>query len=377
MNTVHRWIEEIEDFIPLARQWDDALKRSGEENPFLLSDFILTWWKHSGRGKKLMILALYEEERLIGGVPLCLQKDIFRRTLSYIGGNAANLTHFLSVDPEEDLLARLFTALDERDDWDILKLDRVIADAPFLRRSKLPEVVDPERYVLRMRDAGLDGRIDLSHGYEGVLKSIDRRLNKYIRKGKLEAEKLGELRLQEVTGPAEVKNLFEEFKKMSAVSFAARGEASAFLNDSYAAFFKEILITFDRKNMLDADKLIAGKEILGISFGYRFGRDFKWILTAYNHRFGYLRPGHLLIDALVKKAAERGDRLFDMYYGGEKFYKMQWCDSSVPLVKLEILKNKPLNVFLSRIEDSARSRKGLVDLLRKARGLVTRAAKRR
>ena len=40
-----RWIENIDIFIKIKDDWDKAIDLSNTNNPFLLSDFIINWWK--------------------------------------------------------------------------------------------------------------------------------------------------------------------------------------------------------------------------------------------------------------------------------------------------------------------------------------------
>ena len=43
---VAKWIENIEEFERIKNDWDAALLSANTDNPFLLSDFIIIWWKH-------------------------------------------------------------------------------------------------------------------------------------------------------------------------------------------------------------------------------------------------------------------------------------------------------------------------------------------
>ena len=331
-------IDDIKEFVKIQNEWDKALVDSGADNPFLLSDFIITWWKYYGKNRKLNIFLLSDGKNIIAGMPLFFRRQNFFKTLSYIGGPAANTTHFFSVDKNLNFIEQLFLALSQRKGWDIAQLDRVLSTNPLLYELEnfRPRTFDNIGYVAY--DSDSNGIIDLSDGYDAVQKNLPKRLRRYLSSCRKRAEQIGELRLEEAHGALDVRGLFDTLKTFSIDSFKKRKARSAFNDSRYGDFFAEILEIFDKKDRLDAHRLLAGKEVLAASFGYRFGGGFKWILTAFNPAFSDLRPGHLLINELVRKAAQRGDAYFDMYYGGGLFYKKQWCTRQIPIKRVRFFR---------------------------------------
>jgi CelD/BcsL family acetyltransferase involved in cellulose biosynthesis len=152
-------------------------------------------------------------------------------------------------------------------------------------------------------------------------------------------------------GTSEVRALFREHVGLSIRSFEGRKRVSGFHDETWTGFFGELLETFEARGWLDAHCLTAGTSTLGISFGYRLGKGFQWILTSFNPDFAELRPGHLLIDALVKEAIQLGDPFFDMFYGGEQLYKRQWCTEQIPLRRITIHRDKTVTKLLYLAEE--------------------------
>lgn len=367
-----RWITEIREFNKLACDWDEALVSSKEDNPFLLSDFILVWWKHYCQRKKISIFAVFDNGRIIAGIPLCITKRKTRNTLEHIGGCAANVTHFFSIDKNLNFADCLLTSLNKNKDWDILVLDRVLEKNPLI--GNIEERLKTDSFDARLRykimDKGFNGLIDLRDGYDSVLSNLPHRLYRNIKIGKRKARLIGELRLDRIQGRANIKRLFEEYREMSIKSFRSRNSISAFENDIQNSFFAELLEIFDAKGVLEADRLTLADKTLAISFAYRFGRGFKWILQAFNPDFHKLGPGHLLIDALVKRAVAKGDPYFDMYYGGEIVYKQRWCNKMIPLIKITVYRNNLVNSSFLWIENVLRSNKIFMNSARRIRKFI-------
>ncbi len=361
------WIEKIDEFLDIAPDWDEAVAASGEDNPFLLSDFIKTWWKYYSKNKKLLIFAVYDRGEIIAGIPLYLKRKTFQKIITHIGDLNANVTHFFSINKKLNFVDSLMSSLEKRDDWDILVLDRVLSTHPTMRNLKETKSLFSGLYIYYLFDAGFNGIIDLTKGYGVILENLSTRLRRYLRKSKKEINENGELKLQRVSGASNVRSLFKTYRDLSIKAFRKRKNFSAFEDKNRSNFYEELLILFDQKNRLDAHKLTAKDATLGISFGYRFGKGFKWILTAFNPHYSQLRPGHLLIDALIQEAIHKGDPFFDMYYGGEVFYKQQWCTKLVSLKRLEICRKTFINRSIGLTRNALRSNTLFMNSARRAK----------
>lgn len=348
----YRWIRAIDKFKDIASDWDEALIASGEDNPFLLSDFIITWWKFYSSNRKLMIFAGYDNSRVVSGMPLCITKRGFRNILEHTGAQTANLTHYFTFKAQPDFMDSFFLALKNNNEWDIFILSRVLESHALISQFRS---LGAKGLKCSSSPAGFDGLIDLSKGYDFVLNNLPERLRRYLQSCRKKASLKGELKLDKISGSRGVSELFSEFREMSRKSFRLRGTFSAFEDSRYSDFFSSLLEVFDRRERLDAHRLSAGDKTLAISFGYRFGKGFKWILTAFNPDFQELRPGHILIAALIRESISRGDPYFDMYYGGELFYKQQWCNKMMPLKKVTIYRDNLLNRIYIGSENGLRS----------------------
>lgn len=367
-----RWIEDIREFQDIAEEWDNSLFYSQEDNPFLLSDFVITWWKYYRHNRRLMVFCIYENGHIVAGIPLCEERRKFRKTVLHMGGPAANLTHFLLKKPAFDATENLVSSLEKRGNWDIMLLDRVLSTNPIIEDVKNFAAHNSDKIVCDISDAGFDGKIDLTVGYEKILNNLPKRLRRYLKNCKQQLSRIGELELHKITGTSNVIKLFNEYRDLSRKSFKMRNNISAFESATYSNFFRELLVIFSEKAMLDAHKLTVDNFTLGISFGYRFLKGFKWILTAFNPDFRHSRPGHLLIDALVQEAIRNEDPYFDMYYGGGLFYKQQWCNSMIPLKKIEIYRNNVINRTVILTERNLRLNPLFMDALRNARKIINR-----
>ncbi len=365
-----RWIEEIRSFKDIAREWDEAVFRAWDENPFLLSDFIITWWGRFYEKAELRILVVYDEGKIAGGIPLYLSRTGllggFARVLCHIGGPVANYTEPLYAAPNVQMLSLLRKALDKRDDWDALYLSDVREKNRLIAECRgLPFHGQFTPYIVQDH---MNWAIDLAAGREKYMATVSRKLKHDLRaKRRHLLKKYGEIRLKEIKGREEVARLFDLYTRFSLQAFNKRGRSSAFEDEQYTAFFRDFLALMDERQRLDAHALMAGDEVLAISFGYRFAKGYNWALTGFNYENSYYRPGYLLAEELIKEICGRGGDYLN-WYGHETFYKTQWCNSTMPLYRFYLIRHTARGMLYSAcraVERILRSNRSIVGIAKK------------
>jgi len=335
-----RWLTDPEEFRRLAPEWDQALSASGSANPFLLSDFILAWWAQARDVLWVEVFVLRHEGRLAGGLPLCARRGNarsgFARVVSYVGGPAANYTEPLYAAPQVPLLPALGQALAARADWDVLHLSDLRPECPLVEEYQRGTLNHGLRAGLTSDHA--NWAIDLSGGAERYLSGLSKKLRRDLRSKRRHAQqRYGPLELRPIRGVAEVGRYFDVYREFSRRSFEERGRTSTFEDAGRAVFFREFLTRMELNQRLDAHVLLAGDTVLAVSFGYRFGPGFHWVLTAFNYECHYVRPGYLLIEELLKELTQRGETQYN-WYGDARFYKSQWCNRQTPLYRLILMR---------------------------------------
>lgn len=335
------WIEDIKKFEIIAHKWDEAILSSGNFNPFLLSDFIMTWFKHNQEINRLCIFVVYgdDNEKILGGIPLFLERRKFKygfaKVLRYIGSNAANYTEPLYNASDIEILPILLDALAKRKDWDVLHLANVREKSQLIEEyQNSPANCKSLLYILQDH---MDWAIDLTQGKGSFIASRPKKMIRDLRsKRKFASREYGQICLKEIKGRKDVEKYFDLYVKFSLSSFNRRNKKSTFSALNNKNFFREFLVIMDKKDRLDAHILLAGEKVLAISFGYRFGKGFNWILTGFNYEYKYIRPGYLLIEELINEIVNRGETYYN-WYGHPKFYKVQWCNMCSPLYQFFVV----------------------------------------
>lgn len=366
----YRWIGDISEFRNISAEWDKLLASSESRNPFLLSDFILTWWEHFKETSKLKILAIFDEGKLIGGIPLHLKNGSgiygFARILSYVGGAAANYTEPLVGSTRAGILAMIEKALSDRRDWDLLYLSDVRGESPLVGEVKALTGKNP--YRMRLIQDHMNLAVNLSCGQQSFFETVSWKLKKDLRaKRKHVLKEFGAISLREISGEEEVMKYFDTYTQFALQAFNKRSRKSSLEDRRYTFFLKDLMVVMDKSRKLSAYALLAGGRIMAISFGYKSDDGFDWVLTGFDYELKYYRPGYIMMEELIKNICDRGGTYCNLY-GHDRFYKNQWANEETPLYKLFIIKRTVRGFcysVLQSLESMMRSNSALVKFARR------------
>ena len=323
------WIERIEDFEKWAPAWDRALRGSKEDNPFVHSEFIQTWWKHYGQGYRLRIFVLTEGDQVVGGLPLF--EDSAGR-LEHIGRNAANYTEFLIAPGRQQIWDPFLAALSKRKGWRQVLIKRVRQDR--LHFSQALVRAHPELLV-QAPQTELTHGVSIPDDFSRIGQQIHRRLWSLVKRMRNKIHRMGPVRLETVETPDRLRRFMEQFIQFSKMTFRDRGMRSNFEAEAFCRFFTELVDRFLKRGFLEAKVLWVKDQVLAMSFGYSLGDNRNIILSTYNPAWAHLRPGHLMIYHLLEEGSRLGKPLMD-FYTGQYRYKEHWSSRRDPVHTVEI-----------------------------------------
>lgn len=340
-----RWIENIKEFQEIADSWDEALLLSGEDNPFLLSDFILTWLKYNSTNLKLRVFIVFEKNKIIGGIPLCQNRN---RHLELPGGSAAGYTEFLSSENNRENVWTLFLrSLTEKKDWRCIRMRRQ-------RMDKFnPEIIkNANKYgalLIDIYENDYAYLIDVPENILSFANGLPKKLRYYIRRSEKELSRLGKIHFLSLDSEESINEWCDNFISFSRASFAQRGNKSVFENKSHCLFFIELISKFYRKGYLSAHCLCIDKRMIAVHFGYSMAtNNLNYLFPAFDVKLANLNPGHLLLYKIVEFASWNKKKLVDMYTG-YRFYKEQWCNRKEKILLIEIRQNRLLGKIESNL----------------------------
>jgi CelD/BcsL family acetyltransferase involved in cellulose biosynthesis len=313
----------------LRGEWNDLLRRSGFDTIFLTWEWQTTWWRTLGaiRGP-LYLLAVHDDERLVGILPLYLTSDDSIRTLRVVGCiEVADYLDFIIEAGQEESVYRAF--LDwlvgpDAPAWDALDLCNQPASS--LAHSRLPELARARGWSAEVSQEDVCPVITLPSGasepdfdgWEAYLATLDKKERHEIRRKLRRVEREtpdAELRfVRETHGLTDAVNAFIALHRLS------RRDKDAFMDEQMQSFFHALALTCAERGWLQLSFLEVGGEPIASYFCFEYKNQVLVYNSGYDPQaYPQLSPGWVLLARLIQEAIAQDCVRFDFLQGDEDY----------------------------------------------------------
>ena len=325
-----------EVFASLRSDWQ-RLFAVCECAPFLSWEWLSSWFEFFGADRTPFILKVTRENQLIGVLPLCLQEKkilgMCLKRLSFIGeaqGGADYLDLIAKREDKTEILAAIFEFLETEKGFDVIALENLASGsetAGFLNNSR--------KNGLRYRDLQtfVCPQIDLSNGWETILKHSKRADNFKRKLKKLEKTECFEFR--SITSAAEIEAAFERFYHLHEKRWAAGGGSELIGHPRLLAFQREVVKNLAHAGLIRFDELWAEGTCRASVYGLDDGKTFYYYNSGYDLDWSSKSVGLVLIGLSIKNSIARGLLLYD-FLRGDEAYKFDWANCQNELLTVHL-----------------------------------------
>jgi CelD/BcsL family acetyltransferase involved in cellulose biosynthesis len=332
-NTKIRIISESEEFESLSEVWDGLLRNSGDNNPiYLTHEWLLTWWKHFGEGKKLNVLIIEKEYQVIGVFPLMRTEyrigPLKIRTLETIGAVNCNHIGLVRSGSREEAVSAFLAYLEEEFAKGelVLRLTWVPDDSRFLDLLRRRTSLSPNSLVMQEKVKTLAPYIILPATWDEYFRSLRPNRKRVLRRELRYLERSHRVEYQTCT-LENLDNTLSRFIELHESRWQASHVRGVFSDPKMEGFYRDIATQFVKKGWLNFSCLVVDDEVASAEYAFIYNQKFYCATSARDMRFSKYSVGHIHQMFLVKYAIEKGLREFDFLRGDEP-YKFHWTESS-------------------------------------------------
>lgn len=345
-------VNEINGFQVLRDDWNRILKSDfQDDNVFLTWEWLSTWWKHFGEGRRSLILTIEDRDEILGMAPLMLSKYKLPglgsvRKIEFIGSPYSDYNNFIIPKKKTDCIGLIVNYLMENvPDWDWIEL-RNIPELPQNKNSVEALFLDFESKLrLKRRVCDICPYIPLPNSFDLLMKELDkklrRNLNYYLRK--INKEHNVELKKYDEAGYS-VEEAMEAFIKLNEKRWTLKGELGSFKSKELAFrnFHEDIANCFAQKGWLGLYFLTVDSEPACAQYTFEYGQKTYFYLGGLDPQYLGYSIGNLTIMFLLKRCIERGFKEYDLMRGGE-LYKNRWACTYRRNFELRLVRRSLMN----------------------------------
>jgi CelD/BcsL family acetyltransferase involved in cellulose biosynthesis len=292
-------------------------------SPFFLHGWLLEWWRHYGRKRRLAVHVATRGDRLVGALPLCRSRRFGVRVTEFVGGTRAPLAD-LMVAPDEDpataaaLANRIRSSGDDFADLFGMPRDSRLATA--LPAGSLYLLERLEAPVLDLRGGWeLSYRTRLSSKARGERRRLRRQL-----------EELGAVEISIARDREELRRPLEEAFRIHALRWQGRRETSGFATPTGRAFHRAALRRLAAQDVVRLATLRLNGQAIAFSLYLQLERAIYGVTMAFDPAFGRYSPGTETLLCSLESASDEGAERVE-FLGADAPYKRKFTDQLGPI----------------------------------------------
>lgn len=341
-------INGINQFFELRHKWNRVLERSKDSNPFLTWEFLSTYWKHFGKNKKLRILCIENENKIIAIAPLRQSRYNFAGSLSYnviepLALGAADYTGLILAEREADCLKLFLNYLVENDDWDFIYL----YDLP--GTSIIPELLPKVCETISPKFEFIEGvvcpYISLPESMNVFIKGLDGKFKKNLRRCtknlQRDYQRVELKRYDEFSSVEEAMNIYFELHQKR---WKLKGKPGVYYAQKNCDFDLDLSKVFANNDWLALYFLTASDEPIAAQYCLEYKEKMYYGLGGFDPDYSKYSVGNIITAKVIERCIAKGIREYDFMKGGES-YKFGWSAKYRRNSGIKFVKNR----FTSKI----------------------------
>ena len=309
----------------IALQWNELLNASISDTIFLTYEWLSTWAEVYLRDSRLLILAIYEKNKLIGVAPCYVRKikhgaatlnAIF--SLGTPEGSGDYFDVFMMRGYEKIVSNSIYDFLMTQDQaqWDLIALYDYRCNSHFVMHFS-DRIKKEGKYV------------EVTQGHYCPVNILAENKEKFFAglSAKRRANYRRELRLLETRGELKHNSYTKENIKNGMDAFTKLYLESEHQNDcKYILFLQKLAMVLSRKDWIQIDILSSNGQAIAGAFHPKYNYNVYGFSIIADKNFNTkVSIGNVLIGLCMEKAVEEGKRVFDMLKGTED-YKFSWTN---------------------------------------------------
>ncbi len=324
---------------PVEGEWRELAVRRG--NGFLTPEWFRAWLQAYGdEAEPFVPVVRSADGSLRGLLPLALSRSGRPRVCRLAGANLGDRFHPVCAEGDEGAVA---TEVGESlalqgEPWSVISLVHVQTEPPWL--GALAEGTGA-RLRIRERIAGPLPYLDLSahDGWDAYLQSRSSNLRQQIRRFTRRAENAGSMKIRRAERPDELRADLSTFFRLHDARFGARG-GSTLSSERAQQFHLDFAAAALRRGWLRLWFLELDGNAVAAWYGWSLGGRYSYYNSGLDPDHSSLRPGLVLLAAVIASAFEEGASEFDFLLGDEA-YKYRFAEGERTVSDVSIARAAP------------------------------------
>ena len=261
-----------ESFEEVKDDWNNLLAKSRESHPFISWEWQYTWWEtYSEKKDELMIITVFDGDKLVGIAPFYIKQYPFHKALMFIGDGEPDeesiTTHYQDLICEEkysdEVIDGVSNYLKQNNKWSFSRFSFLLDQSYlFSVHSKLKAPLSIQAPL------GYQYRIDLKNCFNKLYESLSKSTRKQFRLKRNRMQKIAPLDLIDLDIESSIDECFAKLGALHTHRQTVKGEDSIFLEPRFIQFHLNLLQRLRGTNRAKIRALKHGDNIIACVLNY-------------------------------------------------------------------------------------------------------------
>ncbi len=323
--------------------WNDLLDSSKDNHVFMTWEWLTTWWKHYGSDRKLILLIVEDNKKVLAAAPL--METTYRlfglklRNIEFVGTPSSDYHTLILTEKNLACARMLVNYVRERlTTWDCIELKDIPEES---ETARILRSIRREQLKLKERRFDLCPYIPLPERLEEYLlrlgKSTRKKLGQWERR--LRREHKVEIKNYDDIGSVEeaMKTFFDLHQKR----FQSIGLPGLFANKTFQNFHLEVARRFAERRWLRLYFLTVDDNPISADYAFSYRNRLYDYLSGFDPKYSRYGAGNLSTKHLVRISIEEGLKEFDLMRGDHP-YKIHWSTMDRANIELSATRWRPI-----------------------------------
>ena len=312
----HIWCELVTDFSrleELSTQWQRWISDNPQVTIFQRWEWVSAFWKAHGSSLSLCSLAVHQNEKILGILPLVRRGE----RIEFLGSPDSDYNDLLCEEGFEApvLETALNFLLQSPIQWKSGLLNNIPEHSRIIRT--IPALSPKTRRHLQLAFQCPSAALVIDQNRIEMLEALINKdqLKRYHKK----LQKVGSLAFRHFQTRDEAREHLDRCFQQHITRWAMNGQRSQFLQKDCRALYEALIEEFDPRKQLRFGVLELDSQPIAYHFGFQLDGTLTWYKPAFDVNYWEYCPGEVLIRSLLQYAKEEALAEFDFTLGDEPF----------------------------------------------------------
>jgi CelD/BcsL family acetyltransferase involved in cellulose biosynthesis len=313
-------------FCDLEAEWNDAVERARIPHPFLLHEWLRTWWDAFKDNRELHVIVVRDAGRIAGIAPLMRESATVYglpvRRIALLANDHTPRTDFIVAGNPDDTYTAIWSALlQDLDSWDVLQLTQLLRTSPTI--AAMTRFAAAAELAIGTWNSSESPYLELHGTWEEYWESLPAKFRSNVRNRMSRLVKIGEPALEVVSDPGAIEPACADAWRLEKSGWKDDEGTSITSNPSVRQFYTLLAPRATESRWLRLLFLTVGGRRIAVSYGACYDDRLFLFKTGYDREFHACSPFKILTYLATQDAYARGLREVD-FLGDTEPWKQEW-----------------------------------------------------